>query len=215
MTLLGPFGTKPSHASSRKEKGWPVKYHRILISNIPDYTGMLSIFIDVMPLLYEPTSMIDTHTESNILFNTGIWDENENFLYSSTAIPDLVGIDAILGLRFMSENCAWAQHYWTWSNSDSRVRISGRAIDLKNRLYGLMALAATRDSLNMVHEECTNTTAMFLSVCDFLIHLRRVPAHWVVSAIDTILQAKWRPNAQVFCTTTEQVSESLRASRRG
>jgi hypothetical protein len=111
MTLLGPFGTKPSHASSRKEKGWPVKYHRILVSNIPDNTGMLSIFIDVMPLLYEPTSMIDTHTESNILFNTGIWDDYENFLYSSTAIPDLVGIDAILGLRFMSENCAWAQHY--------------------------------------------------------------------------------------------------------
>jgi hypothetical protein len=75
MTLLGPFVTKPSHASSRTEKGWPVKYHRILTSNIPAYTGMLSIFIDVMPLLYEPTSMIDTHMESNILFNTGIWDD--------------------------------------------------------------------------------------------------------------------------------------------
>lgn len=71
-----------NQAEERERKGWPAKYHRMISSNIPDYTGMLSIFVDVMPILHESTSKIDTHMESNILLNNGLWDDYEHFLYS-------------------------------------------------------------------------------------------------------------------------------------
>lgn len=93
-------------AEERNTKGWPAKYHRILSSNIPDYTGMLSFFVDVMPALHKTTSKIDTHMESNILFNTGLWKDYEHFLCSSTAIPSLADIEAIMGFRLLSESDA-------------------------------------------------------------------------------------------------------------
>lgn len=53
-------------------------------------------------------------------------------------------------------------------------------------------LPAERDSKNLVREEYPNTVAAFVSVCDYLVQVRRIPAHWVVSAIDAILQGGGR-----------------------
>lgn len=61
-----------------------------------------------------------------------------------------------------------------------------------HRLYVQIVLPAKRESMNMVREECPNTIAAFLSVCDFLVRVRGIPAHWIVSTIDDILKGSGR-----------------------
>lgn len=175
----------------REKKGWPVKYQRIRTSNIPDYTGMLSIFVDVLPLLHESTSKVHTHMESNVLFNTGLWDDYEHYIYSSTAIPTFVQVESILGLVPRTANSVWPQHYWTWSQGAARATRNELTTWLQ-RLYIMIMLPAEQDSSNGVREEYASTTATFVNVCEFLVQVRGYPAHWIVSAIDGILQGGGR-----------------------
>lgn len=121
---------------------------------------------------------------------------------SSTAIPELVGVEAIMGFHLSSENSVWAQHYWTWSNDSTRVSREELSTWL-HRLYVQIVLPAERESMNMVREECPNTIATFVSVCDFLIRVRHFPARWIVLAIEALLQG----NGQKFLSLARPPSK--------
>jgi len=62
------------------------KYHRITLSNIPDYTGMQSVYITLAPVLSLKSKSITPFIQSNCLLNTGLWKSYDDYIFSTTAL---------------------------------------------------------------------------------------------------------------------------------
>jgi len=184
-----------SHAQQkrRQNQNWPSKFHRINVSNIPDYVGMLSIFKDVMPLLHRSTPKLDTFLKARILLNSCVWDDYAQYIQSSTAIPTLHDVKRLLGLELRSKNSCWVQNYWTWSEcSEGACATRDELTTWLRNLYVNVVTPPERNACNKVHKAYPCTVASFVGMCDFLVQVLQYPAHWIVSILDDILKGKAR-----------------------
>ena len=78
---LGSIVALGANREERQNDALPTNYHRISLSNIPDYTGMLSVFCTVAPLLAAKSSSITPSLRSNCLLNTGIWKSYDDYVF--------------------------------------------------------------------------------------------------------------------------------------
>lgn len=76
------------------------KFHRMFLSNIPDYIGTMSVFTEILPLLHPPTKSVPSFIQSNVLYNTQLWANYSHYIYSATGIPTLGQCNKLLGLQY-------------------------------------------------------------------------------------------------------------------
>jgi hypothetical protein len=168
----------------------PIKFHRIFLSNIPDYIGMLSVFTVILPLLHRPSRFVPTFIQSNVLFNTGLWSSYSHYIYSSTGIPDFFGAERLLGIRFLTMDSVWEQqNQYTWSDV-VRPQASREELTLwLHRVLLFSLLPPMRDPYGSWNEECPMNFASFLRLCTFCVETLGYPIHWVGGVVDDVLAA--------------------------
>ena len=170
---------------------YPSKFHRMFLSNVPDYIGLLSIFTEVAPLLHRPSKLVPTFIQSNVLYNCGIWRSYSHYVYSATGIPSRSDELRLVGIRNLTLDSVWAhQNQWTWMQDD-RPQASREELALWLHRVLLMALLPpARDPHGAWNEQCPTNMATFLRVCTFCVETLGYPRHWVGEIIDDILTAR-------------------------
>ena len=174
----------------REKVGLPSKYNEIFLSNVPDYTGLLSVFVKVAPLL-QPGSQ--STIRSNVLKNTGMFSNFDQYIFGTTALCGN-GVARILRMRLLEENpSCWNDfNKWGWDIIDEK-RSPVTLLEFNTWLYRLFLMTAApafRDSASYVNEEQPNTIGLFLLVCKYCINELGYPSHWVMTTLDALLQSK-------------------------
>lgn len=109
--------------AERTKRGLPVKFHRVFASNVPDYTGMLSLFTELLPIMERSTKECKTLIQHNCLMNNGIWKDMDHYMFSSTLVPNIRLLSDFIGVEYCTEgNSIWSDCQWTWSGRDAKPK---------------------------------------------------------------------------------------------
>ena len=79
------FSTLSVKAKSKQEES-SSKFDRILLSNIPDYTCMIYVFIECMPMLKK---IGYSYINCNVLLNTRLWEDYEHYVYAGSLMQSI------------------------------------------------------------------------------------------------------------------------------
>jgi tetratricopeptide (TPR) repeat protein len=176
--------------AKRQQHGLPTRYDRILMSNIPDYTGMLSTFTQVAPLLHDNRDTIPTMMRSCILLNTGIWTDKDTysqFVFSTVALSTK---KATKFLRFdtIEDNPSAWDHFIWWGPCKDQLSVTQAEVRTwLYRLYMMIVLPPDRDISCMVKEEKASTVDLFLTVCVYCMKTLGYPVHWISGVLQELL----------------------------
>jgi len=171
------------------------KFHRIFLSNIADYIGLLSIFTEIAPLLHIPSQLVPSFIQTNVLLNTQIWHSYSHYVYSATGLLYVEDAMKFLGMKYMSHDSVWIhQNQWTRDEDEnkSHVRRLVSREELSDWLHRLLLqsiLPPMRDPFEPSFEACPMNVATFLRTCVFCVKVLKQPAHWVGSILDDIITA--------------------------
>eukprot|EP00578_Thalassiosira_sp_NH16_P030003 CAMPEP_0181080430 /NCGR_PEP_ID=MMETSP1071-20121207/2563_1 /TAXON_ID=35127 /ORGANISM="Thalassiosira sp., Strain NH16" /LENGTH=1044 /DNA_ID=CAMNT_0023161907 /DNA_START=65 /DNA_END=3199 /DNA_ORIENTATION=- len=168
----------------------PTKYHRISLSNIPDYTGMLSVFCTIAPLLAPRSESITPSLRSNCLLNTGIWKSYDDYIFSTVSLSYQEAED-IFRLRVADEEANVFNTFTTWERRDT----DGKDLAMTHQklrlwihsLYLSIILPPDRCPDSMLREERASTVDLFLLTLSACVRDLGIPSHVVSSAIEEIL----------------------------
>jgi hypothetical protein len=187
----------------RTQSGLPSKFHRILLSNVPDYTGMLSIFVHASPLLADESKSLCPILRGNCLLNAGIWKTYDQYIYSTVGLT-AIEVTRFFGLVVMESDPSTADRWTSWtrelknknatndSHSSSTPATQPQQSDVNqwlHRLYLMTVLPPERDFRAMIREERPSTIDLFVWTCRFCIESMDLPAHWIFSVLDDLLNA--------------------------
>jgi tetratricopeptide (TPR) repeat protein len=185
------FGGLVQHnIAERQRHGLPTRYDRILMSNIPDYTGMLSTFTQVAPLLHDDRDTISTMMRSCILLNTGIWTDKDSysqFVFSTVALSTK---EATKFLRFntIEDNPSAWDHFIWWGPCKDQLSVTEAEVRTwLHRLYMMIVLPPDRDITCIVKEEKAGTVDLFLTVCVYCMETLDYPIHWISGVLQDLL----------------------------
>ena len=167
------------------------KFHRIFVSNIPDYIGQTAIFTEIAPILHLPTKTMPSFIQSNVLYNTQIWQNYSHYIYSATGIPTLDDAAKMLGLEYITQDNVWSHHnQWTWLNKASPTKASRAELtQWLHRLLLFALLPPKRDSYNNCMEMFSMNVAAFMRVCVFCVETLEYPAHRIGGILDDVVSA--------------------------
>lgn len=182
---LGP------NAENRQENGLPTKYHRITLSNIPDYTGMLSVFITLAPMMATKSESITPCLQSNCLLNTGLWKTYDDYVFSTTCLG-YKEAEAIFRLRVTAEEPSTWDHFTVWeqvATPHKNLPVSYESLrQWLHRLYLSIVLPPDRDPSSVLREERPSNVNLFLLTLSSCVERLGVPPHFVASVIEDLLQ---------------------------
>ena len=171
----------------------PKKFHRIFLSNIPDYIGMISVFTEVMPLLHRPSDGLSTFLQTNVLLNTGIWQSMSHYTFAATGIPSRNDMLRLMGvLRLTGEDIFSEQNQWTWAQKSSKMMVHATRDELTTWLHRVLLsalLPPVRDPWGACNEQCPTNVATFMRLCAFSVEELGYPPHWVGGILDEIATA--------------------------
>ena len=190
-SILGFGDVVRNKAEERRAAGLPISYSRIFLSNVPDYVGMLSTFIQMQPLLGEASPGITKSTlRSNVLMNTGLFPKYDQYIYGTLALTaDQVA--RTLRIRVLEEDPDVWNSFNQWGQDGKPARDKpvgpGEFKTWLHRLYLQTVLPPDRDGKATVPEERPNTVDTFLRTCAFCIEGLEYPVHWVMAALDELL----------------------------
>ena len=190
-SILGFGDVVQNKAEERRAAGLPISYSRIFLSNVPDYVGMLSTFIQMQPLLGEASPGITKSTlRSNVLMNTGLFPKYDQYIYGTLALTaDQVA--RTLRIRVLEEDPDVWNSFNQWGQDGKPARDKpvgpGEFKTWLHRLYLQTVLPPDRDGKATVPEERPNTVDTFLRTCAFCIEGLEYPVHWVMAALDELL----------------------------
>ncbi|GAM24901.1 hypothetical protein SAMD00019534_080760 [Acytostelium subglobosum LB1] len=174
----------------RQAKNLPTKFDRIFLTNVPDYTGQLTVLVDTInSLKFESHSFI----MFNVILNTGLFHDYEEAVHSHTLLPSIAHAQKYLGVRCL-EDQLWGDNTWT--------HVAKKSDDLPMPLDSLakrdeiwlwlvrvfinIMLPAKINPADVVTFNCPNNMSIFFRILD---RLRDVgyPLHWLTSFIDQLL----------------------------
>lgn len=173
----------------------PTKYHRITLSNIPDYTGMQSVFITLAPVLSLKSKSITPCIQSNCLLNTGLWKSYDDYIFSTTALG-YKEAEAVFHLRVSDqEPSIWDTNVWEQAgDDDERVEsLSMSHEELRawfHRIFLMTILPADRDVNSMLREEKASNINIFLLTLSHCVNHLGMPAHFIASVLEDLLKKK-------------------------
>ena len=96
---LGSVVDIGNETTERETNQLPTKYHRITVSNIPDYTGMQIILIKLTPMLASKIKLITPCIQSYVLLNTGIWTTYDD--YGECLLVTIINMNALVLLSLI------------------------------------------------------------------------------------------------------------------
>jgi len=147
----------------RTKLNLPVSFEEVILSNVPDYTGMLSTFVQIGPILNRQTE-VPSNFRSNVLLNTGLFQNYDQYVFGSTALS-VSGISRILKQCCLEEKPdAWNDfNRWTFNKEDPVKPVT--YLEFKtwiHRLFLNTVLPPARNSQAAVREEHPNTMMLLL-----------------------------------------------------
>ena len=174
----------------------PTNYHRISLSNVPDYTGMMSVFVALAPLLASKSKAITPCIQSNCLLNTGLWKSYDDYVFSTAALG-YKEAESIFRLRVAdNEPSVWGS-FTVWGQVDDDVKRNGGDLlplsheELRtwlHRLYMLTVLPADRDINSQIREEKASNINLFLLSLSHCVSRLSVPAHFIATVLEDLLK---------------------------
>lgn len=150
--------------ADRESLGLPTRYHRISLSNIPDYVGMLSVFCMIAPLLETISASITPSFRSNCLLNTGIWKTFDDNIFSTVALG-YRETGAVFGLKVVDEEPSTWSPFVTWervNGDDGGLSLTHEQLRTwLHRLYLIIILPPDRDPSSQIREDRASSVDLF------------------------------------------------------
>ncbi|KAL7553951.1 hypothetical protein ACHAWF_017877 [Thalassiosira exigua] len=191
---LGSILSLGASSSYRESNCLPNKFQRITLSNIPDYSGMLSVFITLAPMLASKSKSITPCFQSNTLLNTGIWKSYDDYVFSTVSLS-YKEAEAMFRLRVTDDEPSTWGPFTIWEQMDT-LRDEGLPLphqELRtwiHRLYLLIILPADRDVNSMIREEKPSNVNLFLQTLSHCVKHLDIPAHFIASILEDLLKNK-------------------------
>ena len=162
-----------------------LKFDRVYLSNIADYTSLLYAFIECMPMLkHQKWSFI----KSSIMLNNLFWDDMNEYAYSSTLMKSIEEIPSLINVSLVEGGVVGNDPLWKNSVEKFEPSISNRRniIEWLTRILINYAFPSLRYSQKNKMKECyaPNMSAFFKAI-KFLIDLG-YPRHWFQAYLQTI-----------------------------
>ncbi|EGG14527.1 hypothetical protein DFA_12303 [Cavenderia fasciculata] len=88
----------------RKASGMAVEYDSIYLSNVPDYTGYLSVFTDTIEML-KPVK--HSYIGFNIFLNTSLWKSFDDTIHTYLLVPGAKALPRYLGVKSVGTGDLW------------------------------------------------------------------------------------------------------------
>lgn len=192
---LGSILSFGDTASDRDGNALPTKYHRITLSNIPDYTGMLSFFVKIAPLLSLKSNSITPCIQSNCLLNTGLWKSFDDYIFSTTALG-YKEAEAVFRLKVADqEPSIWGMTVWEQDDDDNEsigsLPLSHEELRAwLHRLFLSNILPVDRDANSLIREERASNLSLFLQTLSHCVNHLGMPAHFIASILEELLKKK-------------------------
>ena len=192
---LGSIISFGDTGSDREGNGFPTKYHRITLSNIPDYTGMLSFFVKIAPLLSLKSKTVNPCIQSNCLLNTGLWKSFDDYIFSTTALG-YKEAETVFRLKVADqEPSIWNMTAWEQGDDDDQ---SIGSLPLSHdelrawlhRLFLTTILPPDRDANSLMREERASNLSLFLQTLSHCVNHLGMPAHFIASILEDLLKKK-------------------------
>jgi hypothetical protein len=165
-----------------------LKFDRMYLSNIPDYTSMIYVFVECMPMLKFGKSFI----RCNVLMNTGIWNFYEDYVYSGSLIQSLEQASRVLNAK-KTFGELWGEEnpLWTLNESNFKPSMSSRAevLDWLSRVLLAFAFPGKRDAKKVLREVYAPNLVVFFKAIQYLISIGN-PKHWFQAYLTSILENK-------------------------
>jgi len=176
------------HSESRNFMGFPKSFHKISLSNIPDYTGLLSVLVHVGKLL--DTSMIGSSMRAGVLLNCGLFRSYDEYVFGTTSLSTN-NIGRFLQMRCLDEVPHVRNHYNVWGVDTLQKKTTPvTLIEFKTWIHGLFLhtlFPSLRDSQSTMREEHPNTIGLILQTCKYCIEHLGYPPHWITTSLDSLL----------------------------
>eukprot|EP00979_Chaetoceros_neogracilis_P002717 scaffold441_cov225-Chaetoceros_neogracile.AAC.2 len=180
-----------TNASKRLNAGLPSSFSRMMLSNVPDYVGLLSTFTQLSPLLAKDSAVMPSTLRSNVLLNTGIFNSYDEYV-SGTLAMTAEQSARLLRLRILEEKPDVWNHWNRWGVDERPAQKNPIAfVEFKtwlHRLYMMCVLPPPRDITSSVAERRPNTVGLFLHTCKYCIDLG-YPVHWITTILDQLLSS--------------------------
>ena len=183
-------------ASDRERNGLPTKYHRITLSNIPDYTGMHSFFVKIAPLLSLKSKTLTPCIQSNCLLNTGLWKSFDDYIFSTSALG-YKEAEAVFRLRVADqEPSVWGNATVWEQDNDGSERTGSLPLSHEelrawlHRLFLSNILPPDRDANSLIREERASNVSLFLMTLSHCVNHLGMPAHFIASILEELIKKK-------------------------
>eukprot|EP00797_Seminavis_robusta_P009369 Sro1677_g290560.2 (352) ;mRNA; r:9656-10711 len=164
-------------------------FHRVFLSNIPDYTGVLPVFTDIFPLLHESKAKVSCHLHHDILFNNPKFESYAQYLFSTTSVSSIQRAEALLGMKYLgnADDGAWQDYLWTRSPKAFKMMSKEEFCTWLQSLFLLTILPPVRTYNQNLRVHYPNSVAAFVHLRKFFVHHLKYPAHWVSCTLDEML----------------------------
>jgi tetratricopeptide (TPR) repeat protein len=165
------------HKEERLAQGLPVTFHRIYNSNIPDYCGLLSSLVCLSPLLVTERTTFNCFKSCNVMLNTGIWRDYNEYVHSSTMADTPAELDEVAGL-VLQRGDLWTETP-QWMVSPRFDASQDTLLHWLRKLFLGIAFPAPRSIFSMCAEASPMNWNSFCKVIEYLL-FRGVPTHWLL-----------------------------------
>mmetsp|Transcript_20641 Transcript_20641/g.44834 ORF Transcript_20641/g.44834 Transcript_20641/m.44834 type:complete len:1017 (+) Transcript_20641:130-3180(+) len=165
----------------RQEAGLSTRFSRVFLSNIPDYTSLPPMALELHAVLEK-----DATVKTNILMNTGLFKTYDQYLLGSF---DLVEdeLEKVLGITTIGDKTdLWAM-FNTWGFRDIELKSPLEVKAWLHRMFLHAAYPPHRKSRSHCREERPHTIDLFLRACAFCIHTLGYSQHIIMGTIDELL----------------------------
>ncbi|CEO97084.1 unnamed protein product (mitochondrion) [Plasmodiophora brassicae] len=208
------FGMVATESESRRSKGLPVAFDRIFLSNVPDYAGLLPVFIDTAPLLKRtPNSYINC----GVMVASCMFHEYGEYACSATAIPSLRDCERYLGVALQSGSLMGFDP--RWGHAGGKPLLPYDLDDLATqedlfewivRLVLMIAVPPKRDSGMAVREHYPLNLSYVFRTFERLIAIG-YPRHWIASNLTRLLENRVVTDTQpLSCSTNRKNGKPAR-----
>ncbi len=162
------------------------KFDRILLSNVPDYTGLIYVFIECIPMLKK---IGHSYISCNVLLNTGMWEDYEHYVYAGSLMQSIEECKELLNVNKMYGSLWDKDGEPHWSHNDFNFKVStklrNQVTNWLTRVLLAYAFPAKRDARNPLRETYSANLTVFFRSIKYLVNLG-YPKHWFKIYIESI-----------------------------
>ncbi|KAJ3092480.1 hypothetical protein HK102_006891 [Quaeritorhiza haematococci] len=195
----------------REKQGLPTRFHRVLLSNVPDYCGLLTSLLTIGPLLYkQKEAKFPCWMQCNVLLNTVIWENYDEYIFSSTMLNGPEEVEEVLGIKqtcggLFNIDVCWVLTDDAADGKNQKDNKNGKSNEMRvgsvpraskaqiirwlHRLYLGICYPAFRDGRKACFEYSPMTISAFILTLVRL-YENGIPAHWISSVVETFLTGK-------------------------